>query len=123
MTKDDPAAPGFVAFPNNCEDRYFQELVSETRVAHKRFGQIIWRWEKPDKAANECLDTMIYCSAAAIKHGVNWISDKGWQKLEDKFEPRQPPPPPGLVKVPTMAETFAALEKPARRRSLSDFGL
>ena len=71
LTKDDPAAPGFVAFPNDCEDRYFQELVSETRVAHRRFGQTIWRWEKPDKAANECLDTMIYCAAAAVKHGVN----------------------------------------------------
>ena len=29
LLKDDPAAPGYIAFPNNCEDRYFQELVSE----------------------------------------------------------------------------------------------
>ena len=124
LTKDDPAVPGFVAFPNNCEDRYFQELVSETRVAHRRFGQTIWRWEKPDKAANECLDTMIYCAAAAVKHGVNWISDKGWEKLEAKFEPRQPPQLPGMVHAPTLGERFAALERqPVKRRSLSDFGL
>jgi len=33
LLKDDPTAPGYIAFPSNCEDRYFQELVSETRVA------------------------------------------------------------------------------------------
>jgi len=97
LLKDDPAAPGFVSFPNNCEDRYFQELVAETRVSHKRFGQIIWRWEKPEKQACEMLDTMIYASAAAVKHGVHWISDEGWNRLEAKFEavvdpaPRQRP--------------------------------
>jgi len=93
LTKDDPAAPGYVAFPNNCEDRYFQELVAETRVAHKRFGQIIWRWEKPEKQAAEMLDTMVYATAAAIKHGANWISDLGWQRLEAMFEEDAAPQP------------------------------
>jgi phage terminase large subunit GpA-like protein len=56
-----------VSFPQGLEDRFFQELVSETRVATKRLGQIIWRWEKPDRQANEVLDGFIYASAAAIK--------------------------------------------------------
>jgi len=38
--KDDPEAPGYVAFPTGLEDRYFQELVAEQRVAVKRMGQI-----------------------------------------------------------------------------------
>jgi phage terminase large subunit GpA-like protein len=86
LIKDDPAAPGYVSFPTGLEDRFFQELVSETRVATKRMGQIVWRWEKPDRQANEILDAIVYASAAAIKHGVNWISDTGWQKLEAEWE-------------------------------------
>jgi len=91
LLKDDAAAPGYISFPSDCEDRYFQELVAETRVAHKRFGQIIWRWEKPEKQAAEMLDTMVYASAAAVKHGVNWISDTGWQKIEAAFEAEDAP--------------------------------
>ena len=30
------------------------------------------------RQANEMLDTMIYCTAAAIKFGVNWLSDVTW---------------------------------------------
>ena len=86
LVKDDPAAPGYFLFPQGLEDRFFQELVSETRVATKRLGQIVWRWENPDRQANEMLDAVIYASAAAIKHGVNWISDHGWQRLEAELE-------------------------------------
>ena len=46
LAKDLPDAPGFVSFPTGLPDRYFQELVSEQRVASKRMGQIVWRWEK-----------------------------------------------------------------------------
>ena len=97
LLKDDPAAPGYVAFPADLEDRFFQELVAERRVAVKRMGQIVWRWEKPDRQANEMLDAMIYATAAAIKHGVNWISDQGWAKLRLEAgddTPAPPPPPP-----------------------------
>jgi phage terminase large subunit GpA-like protein len=94
LAKDDPPAPGYVSFPTGLEDRFFQELVSETRVAVKRMGQIIWRWEKPDRQANEILDAIIYASAAAIKHVVNWISDHGWLKLEAQWEAPGPEPAP-----------------------------
>jgi phage terminase large subunit GpA-like protein len=54
-------------------------------------GQLVWKWEKPDRQPNECLDCTIYASAAAIKHGANWISDVGWRKLADELEtPAQP---------------------------------
>jgi hypothetical protein len=43
------------------------------------------------------LDTMVYATAASLKHGVNWISDVGWQKLREEFETYPPiggrPPP------------------------------
>ena len=69
---------------------YFQELVSERRVAVKRMGMTVFRWEKAEKQANEALDTFVYSSAAAIKHGVNWISDLGWQKLRAELETPMP---------------------------------
>jgi phage terminase large subunit GpA-like protein len=98
LAKDDPTAPGYVSFPTGLPDSYFQELVSEQRVAVKRMGQIVWKWEKPDRQANEMLDTMIYATAAALKHGVNWISDQGWQRLRDERETSitaKPPLAPG----------------------------
>ena len=86
LAKDDATLPGYISFPRDLPDRFYQELVSETRVAHKRMGQIVWKWEKPDRAANEALDCVVYASAAAIKYGANWISDVGWRKLVDELE-------------------------------------
>ena len=82
LAKDDPNAVGYIAFPSDCEDRYFQELVSETRSAVKKMGQITWRWEKPDRQANEMLDTFIYSAAAQVKYGCSWISAERWRELE-----------------------------------------
>jgi phage terminase large subunit GpA-like protein len=101
LAKDDSALPGFISFPRDLPDRFYQELVSETRVAHRRMGQVVWKWEKPDRQANECLDCTIYASAAAIKHGVNWISDTGWRRLEAELE--TPIPPSGSL-LPSQRE-------------------
>jgi terminase, large subunit len=81
LEHDDPNAPGYIAFPNNCEDRFFQELVSESRVAVKRMGQTTWVWTKSDHAQNEQLDCAVYAAAAALKYGVPWITDVSWQRL------------------------------------------
>jgi terminase, large subunit len=92
LAKDDPNAPGYIAFPNDCEDRYFQELVSETRVAVKKMGQITWRWEKPDRQSNEMLDTYVYAMAAQVKYGCAWISAERWAELEAQCTGKPPPP-------------------------------
>jgi hypothetical protein len=47
------------------------------------------------------LDCTIYASAAAIKHGVNWISDTGWRRLEAELE--TPIPPSGSL-LPSQRE-------------------
>ena len=49
-------------------------------------GVTAYRWEKPDRQANEMHDCFLYASAAAIKYGVNWISDQGWAKLRAELE-------------------------------------
>jgi phage terminase large subunit GpA-like protein len=97
LAKNDPREKGFISFPNNLPFRYFEELVSERRVAYKRMGVTAFRWEKTsERQANECHDTIIYATAAGLKHGVNFISDQGWAKLRAELEEPLPPPPQGL---------------------------
>jgi phage terminase large subunit GpA-like protein len=86
LSRDDATAPGFVSFPNNLPDRFYQELVSENRVAIKRMGQVVFRWVKPERQANEMLDGVIYASAAALKYGVHWFSDEHWRQLREDLE-------------------------------------
>jgi len=109
LAKDDPAAPGYVAFPTGLEDRFFQELVAEQRVAVMRMGQILWRWEKPDRQANEMLDCMLYATAAAIKHGVNWMSDTGWAKLRAEAGDDAPVSMPPAAGPPRLRRSFASM--------------
>jgi phage terminase large subunit GpA-like protein len=86
LAKDDHKEKGYISFPNNLPLSYFEELVCERRVPYKRMGVMAYRWEKPDKQANEMHDTFLYASAAAIKYGVNFISDQGWAQRRAEFE-------------------------------------
>jgi phage terminase large subunit GpA-like protein len=86
LAKDDPKEKGYISFPNNLPLSYYEELVCERRVPYRRMGVLSYRWEKPDKQANEMHDTFLYASAAAIKFGVNFISDQGWAQKRAEFE-------------------------------------
>jgi phage terminase large subunit GpA-like protein len=93
LLKDDPKEKGYIAFPRDLPLSYYEELVSERRVAHKRMGQLVYTWEKPTRQANEAHDTFLYASAAGIKYGVNFISDQGWAERRAALESASPPPP------------------------------
>ena len=86
LAKDNPEEKGYISFPRGLPDSYFEELVCERRVPYKRMGVTAFRWEKPDRQANEMHDCFLYASAAAIKYGVNWISDQGWARLRAELE-------------------------------------
>jgi len=94
LAKDDPKEKGYISFPNNLPFDYYEQLVCERRVTYKHMGISKVRWEKPDRAANEMHDTMIYAMAAAVRFQVNWISDQGWAELRTRYEGPGPPPPP-----------------------------
>ena len=57
LEKTDPEEKGYISFPDNLPLCYFEELVSERRVPYKRVGVLGYRWEKPDRQANEAHDT------------------------------------------------------------------
>jgi terminase, large subunit len=100
LSKDDPAAAGFISFPNDCEDRLFQELTSEHRVAVKRMGQVVFRWEKvSDRQANELLDCWVYSQAAMSRHGCSWISSERWAQLEAQCAGTPAPPRRSLAEL------------------------
>jgi phage terminase large subunit GpA-like protein len=87
LAKDDPTAAGYIAFPSGCEDRLFQELTAEHRVAIRRLGQIIFRWEKvSDRQSNEMLDCYVYAQAAMSRYGCTWISASGGTSLKFSAE-------------------------------------
>jgi terminase, large subunit len=93
LSKDDPAAAGYIAFPSDCEDRLFQEMTSEHRVAVKRMGMVVFRWEKvSDRQSNELLDCYVYSQAAMARHGCSWISAERWAELEAQCAGTPPPP-------------------------------
>jgi phage terminase large subunit GpA-like protein len=116
LQKDDRLAPGYFSFPTGCEDRFFQELVSETRIAKKIGGQIVWRWEKvADRQANEVLDACIYATAAALKWGINGMSEPGWRHLEAKFDTPGEHPAPSAATA-SMGQKFYDASRPAPAR-------
>jgi terminase, large subunit len=100
LAKDDPATPGYIAFPSDIEDRVLQELCSEQRIAVKRMGQIVFRWEKiSDRQPNEMLDCFCYSAAAQVKYGCSWISPERWREMEAELGTPTVPPKPGEKRV------------------------
>jgi terminase, large subunit len=98
LSKDDPDAAGYIAFPSDCEDRLFQELTSEHRVAIRKMGMVVFRWEKvSDRQSNEMLDCWTYSQAAMARHGCTWISGERWAQLEAQCAGAPHTPRPSLA--------------------------
>jgi phage terminase large subunit GpA-like protein len=101
LAKNDPEEKGYISFPRDLPMSYFEELVCERRVAYKRMGVVTHRWEKPDRASNEMHDCFLYASAAAIKYGVNFISDQGWAQRRAELETPTPSGGPHEMRILT----------------------
>ena len=56
-------SPGYIHFPSDVDEEYFNQLTSEKRVITFVKGQkkLIF---KPIRTRNEALDTFVYCLAA-----------------------------------------------------------
>ena len=82
LSKDDPAAAGYIAFPSDCEDRLYQELVSEHRIAVKRLGSSFSDGKRfPIGRSNEMLDCYVYSQAAMARHGCTGSAPSGGASL------------------------------------------
>jgi phage terminase large subunit GpA-like protein len=106
LAKDNPEEKGYISFPRGLPESYFEELVCERRVPYKRTGAIAYRWKKP--AARLTMDDCFLCaSAAAIKYGVNWISDHGWAQPRAEFETPRPAASSAAKKTRSLASQQA----------------
>ncbi len=71
LGENDPIKPGYVHFPCDLPDEYFEELTAERRVLKKnKAGFPVYGWDLPQGRRNECLDTMLQAEAAAHKLGL-----------------------------------------------------
>jgi phage terminase large subunit GpA-like protein len=134
VVKDDPAGSGFVAFPKDLPDTYYQGLTAESRKRHvnKRTGFAEYLWEK-DYERNEPLDTWVYAAAALHRLMGDPPRDEDWDlyqraretpapdlqlSLEDLLSrPAAPPPPP--KPIPPPSEPLPRSSRPARVRRVS----
>ncbi|TAK50247.1 MAG: terminase [Xanthobacteraceae bacterium] len=82
LAKDDPLAYRYIGLPQGLPDEYFQQLTAERRVAHRRHGFVVYRWEKDEGQANEALDTFLQADAAAENWGIRTLPDSTWDRLE-----------------------------------------
>lgn len=86
LTVEDPIRRGFVDFPAEMGDEYFQQLTAERRQPQKRRdGFTVYRWAKPSGQANEQLDMMVYGEALAIRLGWRLMTDAQWDAQEARY--------------------------------------
>ena len=73
--------PGYFHFPFGLDEEYYKQLTGEALVTTFKGGiaQKIWVQKRP---RIEAWDLEIYCYAAAIKAGINRMSDEAWAQLE-----------------------------------------
>jgi phage terminase large subunit GpA-like protein len=70
---------GYMHFPDYGEE-YFQQLVSESQI-EKPSGKIEW----VKHGANEALDLAVYNRALSILLGMDYLTEEGWQQLEQNL--------------------------------------
>ena len=109
---DNPAIPGYQAFPSDLEASYFQQLLCEKKVKGK-YEPV------PAGARNEIIDLHTYCDGAAalwklrpgeLESLVKFYSAGATEKLveeapveptvEEEPEPLEPEPPPASLAPP-----------------------
>jgi len=102
---------------DSLSEQFFEQLAAERRrktYVHNR--ERIEFWPVSRGARTEALDCLIYACAVRAACGHVSMKARAGRRVDTSRLP-------GMVRAPTMGERFAALEKQAKRRSLSDFGL
>jgi phage terminase large subunit GpA-like protein len=77
--------PGYMHFPRELPDEYYEQLTAEKRVPRRVRGVEINEWIKT-RERNEALDLEILCQAAFIYAGGQRIN---WDQLEQVINPEQ----------------------------------
>ncbi len=122
LAKDDPLAYRYIGLPSGLDDAYFQQLTAERRVAHKRAGTVIYRWELDEGQPNEALDTFLQADAAAENWGIRTLPESSWDRFEAeraKVNEAQGDLEELFNAPATTTQTLLGTNKPRGRRVLS----
>ena len=76
MVKD---GPGYYHFPIGLDDEYYLQLTAEKKITKYRNGFEVYEWAKL-RDRNDVLDAEVYALAAAIRAGLNIVTD--WQAVK-----------------------------------------
>lgn len=73
--------PGYVHFPVGMPDEYYLQLTGEALVTTYNKGVPKSEW-KQKRARIEAWDCYVYSFAAAVKAGINRMTDSAWDEIE-----------------------------------------
>ncbi len=73
--------PGYMHFPSDRDETWFQQLTAEAKVTRYRDGVPFSKFENPSKARNEALDCRVY------NHGALATLNISWDKLKEAIIP------------------------------------
>tara|TARA_R110002110_G_scaffold64634_3_gene178571 strand:+ start:10964 stop:12931 length:1968 start_codon:yes stop_codon:yes gene_type:complete len=77
--------PGFVHFPEDFPDTFYQQATSELlKPIAKRGGRVEYEWTLPSGRRNEVLDCSNYAHAAAIQLGMDKMTPEQWAALAEE---------------------------------------
>ncbi len=82
---------GFVHFPEDMDEEFFQQLCAEElKTRQTRSGNIVFDWIKV-RDRNEALDEAVYARAAAFMLGIDRWSEEDWATVEADLVPGDTP--------------------------------
>ena len=119
--KGEAYSPGFCHFPDDYEEEFFRQIVSEQLQEHQiRGGRKSYEWIKI-RPRNEALDCRVYARAASAMLQVDKFENRHWDKIElavwgDKA-PNVPTQPVGATTLPNVQRP--AYQQPKGRRVMS----
>ena len=101
--------PGYIHFPNTCDEEYFKQLTAEKRVIKYIKGNKTIVWAKQYKR-NESLDTFVYSLVALniLQPNLELIASNTNQGLKDQsIERTNPNPAPSIRRPKKPRKSFA----------------
>jgi phage terminase large subunit GpA-like protein len=94
LEPEDPFPRGYVHFPEDVDDEYFQQLCAEElKPKRHRNGTVTFEWDKV-RERNEALDEAVYARAAAYALGIDRWIEEDWATIEADLVPADGPERP-----------------------------
>jgi phage terminase large subunit GpA-like protein len=73
--------PGYVHFPEEIDEKYFEQITSESLSRTEHRGRVRQAWVKRPGIPNEALDLRVYAGAAAAHLGIDAWNRARWAQL------------------------------------------